>query len=326
EARLPLGDALLGPVLGASWLAPTLAALDPGSAAAESASERLSVNPGPTTPASWPPAEAPRVQAALAFPRLSFSFRENRTWEVAHDSWQGGFPLAMLAAAPPVRFAGLGLSPSSTGDHEARGLISVLERQAAEARTRATPPPVAATPGGVAPLASSVAGDAHRSTDEKSQATTNPLPSPVAAGHFQGDDRLDLAGVPGSLAARQCSPAGVERTDYFLDVTSTLPHYYRLPPPLDIHPVSPVYPGERRDSCPVQAVILLHGRTTDAVSTFDLQFRDYSLQERMALAGFETFSYSRLGFGLSTHFGLDDPCNASQADQEMFLIPNPLEA
>ena len=120
-----------------------------------------------------------------------------------------------------------------------------------------------------------------------------------------------------------CSPMSVARTDYFLDITSTLPHYDGLPAQLDIHRISPVY--RHRRCGPIGAAVLVHGRSLDAVSDFDLQYADYSLQERMAMAGFETFSYNMLGFGFSTRFGLDDPCNASQADQETFLIPNPLE-
>src|SRR5262249_42901928 len=52
--------------------------------------------------------------------------------------------------------------------------------------------------------------------------------------------------------------------------------------------------------------------------------RDYSLMERVALAGEETFAVNLLGWGLSTRFGLDDPCNANYLQQLSYLFPNPL--
>ena len=46
--------------------------------------------------------------------------------------------------------------------------------------------------------------------------------------------------------------------------------------------------------------------------------------ESLAWGGVETFAVNLLGYGLSDRFGMDDPCNASLADQNAFLIPNPL--
>jgi pimeloyl-ACP methyl ester carboxylesterase len=115
--------------------------------------------------------------------------------------------------------------------------------------------------------------------------------------------------------------SGVVRSDFFLDVTSTLPHYSGLPAQLDVHEVSP---ADRVPGSPVQAAILVHGRTIDGVTAFDLQYQDYSLQESMARAGIDTFAVNFLGWGLSTHFGLDDPRNASLSDQQSYLVPNPL--
>src|SRR5262245_45429752 len=123
------------------------------------------------------------------------------------------------------------------------------------------------------------------------------------------------------LLEDRCLLSGVVRTDFFLDVIATLPHYSGLPAQLHVHEVSPVH---REAGSPVQAAVLVHGRTIDAVTNFDLQYQDYSLQESMARAGIHTFAVNFLGWGLSTRFGLDDPRNASLADQQAFLIPNPL--
>src|SRR5262245_43262999 len=119
----------------------------------------------------------------------------------------------------------------------------------------------------------------------------------------------------------RCLLSGVVRTDFFLDVISTLPHYDGLPAQLHVHEVSPI---NREIGSPVQAAVLVHGRTIDAATIFDLQYQDYSLQESMARAGIHTFAFNFLGWGLSTRFGLDDPRNASLSDQQAFLIPNPL--
>jgi pimeloyl-ACP methyl ester carboxylesterase len=143
-------------------------------------------------------------------------------------------------------------------------------------------------------------------------------------GAVQPEDQTDLPGDSGGHTRSHCTPIGVERTDYFLDVTSTVPHYYGLPAQLDVHRVSPVY-RHGHGHCPVQAAVFVHGFSVNAVTAFDLQYQDYSVQERMAWAGIDTFSFNRIGYGLSTHFGLDDPCNASQADQKRLLIPNPLK-
>jgi pimeloyl-ACP methyl ester carboxylesterase len=120
----------------------------------------------------------------------------------------------------------------------------------------------------------------------------------------------------------RCLLSGVVRSDFFLDVSSTLPHYSGLPAQLDVHEVSP---ADRAPGSPVQAAILVSGRSIDAVTAFDLQYQDYSLQESMARAGIDTFAVNFLGWGLSTRFGLDDPKNASSSDQKTFLIPNPLD-
>ncbi len=135
----------------------------------------------------------------------------------------------------------------------------------------------------------------------------------------EGEDNQDLQnGRPG-----RCVPIDVLRSDYFLDVTSTLPHYPG-PARMEIHVVSPVYNHRHCEHRRPKPVILVHGRTEDGVTAFDLQYRDYSLQEALARAGLYTVAFSRLGFGLSSRFGLDDPCNASIADQKALLIPNPL--
>ncbi len=158
--------------------------------------------------------------------------------------------------------------------------------------------------------------------------------------------QVDLAQVD----QEECSPIGVKRKDYFLHIVSTLPRSFGERAKLDIHRVSPVYKHGRcthLEGVATHAVILVHGAATEAVTTFDLRFpgnadardseideeerdrgamrSEYSLMESLARAGVETFAVNQLGYGFSTRFQLDDPCNTSQSDQLRFLVPNPLE-
>jgi pimeloyl-ACP methyl ester carboxylesterase len=151
------------------------------------------------------------------------------------------------------------------------------------------------------------------------------------------DDRRDHA-EGGDEAQKTCTPISVATTDYLLNVVSTLPNYFGLPAKIDIHRVRPVYTN---DACshqlgPRHAAILLHGRTLDA-SGFDVQYQDYSLMRAMALAGIDSFAFNQLGYGLSSRFGMDNPCNVSNSrdvslpghpgnQQNTFLVPNPLAA
>jgi pimeloyl-ACP methyl ester carboxylesterase len=129
-----------------------------------------------------------------------------------------------------------------------------------------------------------------------------------------------------------CKQVGITREDELVHVSSTLPHYAGLRADIDLHAVRPAFPtadpmGDQDDGCRDKhryVVVMLHGAMTEGTTSFDLQFRDYSLMERMARRGIDAFSVNLLGYGFSTRFGLDDPCNASDAMQKAFLIPNPL--
>lgn len=160
EDRLPLGDALLGTVLGASWLASTLAVLDPSSAAAESATGRPA-HRGPAQTVRGPAREGAGAQAAPASAFLeearaalgppatgTFAGPGARTsWEAASDPWPEWATLAVPAAAP-VRVTNPALSQSGISVGGASGPVSGPPGHAAEAGTGLTLPlmiPAAAT-------------------------------------------------------------------------------------------------------------------------------------------------------------------------------------
>jgi pimeloyl-ACP methyl ester carboxylesterase len=133
-------------------------------------------------------------------------------------------------------------------------------------------------------------------------------------------------------AAEVCVPADIAREDFLISATSTLPGYAGLAADLDVRSVVPIHGDKHamRDedkgcrTTPRRAVILLHGAMTESTASFDLRFGDYSLMEGLARAGINAYAVNLLGYGFSTRFGLDHPCNASLANQQRLLIPNPL--
>jgi pimeloyl-ACP methyl ester carboxylesterase len=135
-------------------------------------------------------------------------------------------------------------------------------------------------------------------------------------------------------AKDDCLPVGIAREDFLIHTSSTLPRYAGLPADLDVRAVTPVFDDAARmddkdakcRDLRARPVIMLHGAMTEGTTSFDLGFGDYSLMEGLARAGIEAYSVNLLGYGFSTRFGLDDPCNASVANQQRFLIPNPLSA
>jgi pimeloyl-ACP methyl ester carboxylesterase len=152
-----------------------------------------------------------------------------------------------------------------------------------------------------------------------------------------------MAGGPLSQAAadtggnkHDCIPMWLETTDYFIDVVSTLPNHSGLPAQVEIRRVRPIYHTGRCRNL-VRSAVLVHGRTIDGISAFDVPYGDYSLMTSMANNGIDAFAFNQLGFGASSHFSMDDPCNASRStdaavnvnptnQQNVLLVPNPLQA
>jgi len=146
----------------------------------------------------------------------------------------------------------------------------------------------------------------------------------------------DAALVNMELAAGECLPSGVETSTYLIDVTSSLEQSYGAPAQIEVRRVRPIF-DTQRCSADAKVAVLQQGRTIDAMTAFDPDYQDYSLMQSMAAAGIDTFTYNPLGYGHSSRFGLDDPCNASNAtdlnanaaqplNQQDLLIPNPLAA
>ncbi len=153
ETRLTLGDALLGAVLGASWLASPLADLDPSSAAAERPAHR-----GPAQMLLGSDPEGAGTQAAPAFafleetpadlgPPATETFAASgaqASWETASEPWPDWAALA-VSASVPVRFTIPALSRSGTSAGGAGGPVSSLPGHAPDAGRGMTPPLMIAT-------------------------------------------------------------------------------------------------------------------------------------------------------------------------------------
>jgi hypothetical protein len=69
---------------------------------------------------------------------------------------------------------------------------------------------------------------------------------------------------------------------------------------------------------------MIHGATVSVVPGFDLQFENYSWMDYLASAGFDVFAMDHTGYGLSPRPMMDNPCNNSPSEQQLYLVPNPL--
>ena len=130
----------------------------------------------------------------------------------------------------------------------------------------------------------------------------------TSGGCFAGETSVEIL----------CRPVAVERSDYFINFTD--PQFDGVSAQLDVHRVKPVFPRGCPNISPITALVLEHGRTLPATATFDLQFqdfslKDYSLMERLALRGIDTFAANHLGLGFSALPNesnlLNNACNAS---------------
>jgi pimeloyl-ACP methyl ester carboxylesterase len=130
-------------------------------------------------------------------------------------------------------------------------------------------------------------------------------------------------GPPRSRDARFVTdPAGdgqLETIEYFVPHVSTVPATAGEEVMLFVRERVTVHGrGER------PAVLMVTGATTSAIPVFDLEFQEYSWMTHLANAGFDVFAMDLTGYGFSPRPFMDDPCNASTAQQQAFLIPNPL--
>jgi alpha-tubulin suppressor-like RCC1 family protein/alpha-beta hydrolase superfamily lysophospholipase len=115
--------------------------------------------------------------------------------------------------------------------------------------------------------------------------------------------------------ALRCGTVEIERSDYFVNLTTAaMPdsQFNGLAAQLDMHRVKPVMFPETCSA--TKGIVMVHGRTVEAVSAFDLQYQDYSFMEQLARTGVDTFTFNHLGMGKSkipTADAFANSCNAS---------------
>ena len=66
-------------------------------------------------------------------------------------------------------------------------------------------------------------------------------------------------------------------------------------------------------------VLFIHGGYSPSVVAYDLEFRDYSWMEHLAVAGFDVFAMTHTGYGSSPKPMMDDPCNVDAANQSQLM-------
>jgi pimeloyl-ACP methyl ester carboxylesterase len=82
------------------------------------------------------------------------------------------------------------------------------------------------------------------------------------------------------------------------------------------------YDGTRPGHVP-EPVLMLHGRSAPALTSFDLDHGQYSWAQDLADAGYDVFVMDLQGNGRSPRPEMDNPCNANPAHQS-YLIPSTL--
>ncbi len=148
----------------------------------------------------------------------------------------------------------------------------------------------------------------------------------AALGWVSPDPAID------QTAAAEKKEAELETVDYFVPHISTVPANEGEEVELFVR--ERFLRGEEKnngkfhkDKCrrkgPV--VLMVHGAYIPSVACYDLDFADYSWMSFLAENCFDVFTMDLQGYGRSTRPKMDDPCNASLADQKQFLIPNPLK-
>ena len=117
-----------------------------------------------------------------------------------------------------------------------------------------------------------------------------------------------------SLQAQAVTQDNIRTTDYLVPHISTVPANSGKRVELFVR--EKVEQG-RRGNRPV--VLMIAGATISAIPDFDVQFENYSWMEYLATAGFEVFAMDVTGYGLSPRPMMDDPCNTTTSEQQLYL-------
>jgi pimeloyl-ACP methyl ester carboxylesterase len=137
---------------------------------------------------------------------------------------------------------------------------------------------------------------------------------------FPQTQQLPAQETPAVLS-QALGPLNIQTTDYLVPHISTVPA--NAGKHVELFVREKVATG-RRGKAPV--VLMVHGATQSTVASFDPDFENYSWMAFLAGAGFDVFAMDQTGYGLSPRPYMENPCNASDAQQRDALIPKPLQA
>jgi pimeloyl-ACP methyl ester carboxylesterase len=127
-----------------------------------------------------------------------------------------------------------------------------------------------------------------------------------------------LAAVPWAAARAQTTEPQLRTEDLFVPYTSTSP--------VDAGQVTGIHVRHKAGPNPGPVVLFVHGATGPGVPDFDLDYKDYNWMASLAGAGFDTYALDLYGYGSSPRPAMDDPCNASDKQQQDILLSHPLKA
>lgn len=74
-----------------------------------------------------------------------------------------------------------------------------------------------------------------------------------------------------------------------------------------------------------KCVLMIHGRSSPSLTTFDLAYKNYSWAQSLMQDGFDVFMLDFQGLGYSPLKVMEEPRNTTKQQQRDFLIPNPLD-
>jgi pimeloyl-ACP methyl ester carboxylesterase len=134
-----------------------------------------------------------------------------------------------------------------------------------------------------------------------------------------GPIELLSAQDPTAVQSQARHAGNIQTTDYLVPHISTVPANAGKRVELFVREK---VESRRRGKAPI--VLMIAGSTYSAVPTFDPGFENYSWMDYLATAGFDVFTMDFTGYGLSPRPMMDDPCNNSTAQQQLYLIPKPL--